>query len=812
MKVINLILLLGCWETLLAQDTYGTRPELNEMVNTKLAIKPDLINRQLYGDATLTLQPHLQATDSLLLDAKGMSIERVDMIEKSRQWGLRYSYDGMVLRVKLDRRYEAGERYTIFIKYISKPDELNKVEKGDIEWAKGIYFVKPKNADSKESIGFWTQGETSCNSVWFPCIDQPNQKSTEEIDLTVPAKFVTLSNGVLFKQVVHEDHTRTDSWKLDLPHAPYLFFIGMGEYAIINDYYKKTEVSYYVEKDFAPLARKTFGHTPEMMEFFSRITGVEYPWPKYSQIVIRSFNIGMENTTATTLDHYVEQDDGDLAAGVYLWEQIICHELFHHWFGDLVTPENWGQLCLSESFANYGETLWLRYKFGKDAADETNWREMTTYLADPQNAKKPLVRPSSVKETDMFDRVSYSKGGRILQMLRSYVGDSAFFKSLKAYMESKRFGTANAEDLRRAFEAVTGTDLQWFWRQWFYGRGHPKLDISYGYDEGSKKAMVYLKQTQNDSAFKFPLTIDVYQGKKPVRYSKMVSKVSDTLFFPVESSPELIDVDPDRELICERTDHKTEANIIYQYEVTGSYFNRREAIDYFSKMQDDTVAVKILLSALRDPVYGLRHHTLNVLDKRNSDLLRKAEPILIDLAHNDSTGLVRAKAIEILGLQLKKEYLGLFMKALDDPAYVVRGTALLALSRIDTGAATSAAIRLANQDTKRRMVGPILTVLLLSGEKNFAVLVNYFEGIDDSGFARSVMESLAKLIIKMKEDDKVDMGIEAIVKFRDSQPDYISKNVSSYVNDRILSKIMTEKKGEGMTAQAEFIQSKINIK
>ena len=118
--------------------------------------------------------------------------------------------------------------------------------------------------------------------------------------MTIPEKYVTLSNGLLVSKKKNSDGTRTDTWKMNLPHAPYLFFMGIGDYAIIKDKYKRKEVSYYVEKEYAPLARRLFGLTPEMMKFFSNITGVDYPWPKYAQIMVRDYAGGaMENTTAT---------------------------------------------------------------------------------------------------------------------------------------------------------------------------------------------------------------------------------------------------------------------------------------------------------------------------------------------------------------------------------------------------------------------------------------------------------------------------------------------------------------------------------
>src|ERR1700749_4209997 len=95
----------------------------------------------------------------------------------------------------------------------------------------------------------------------FPTIDKPEQKTTEEIYMTVPAKYVSLSNGKLVSQKKNADGTRTDYWKMDLPHAPYLFFMGVGDYAVIKDEWKGKEVSYYVEKEYAGVAKKIFGLT-----------------------------------------------------------------------------------------------------------------------------------------------------------------------------------------------------------------------------------------------------------------------------------------------------------------------------------------------------------------------------------------------------------------------------------------------------------------------------------------------------------------------------------------------------------------------
>jgi aminopeptidase N len=261
---------------------------------------------------------------------------------------------------------------------------------------------------------------------------------TDEIAMTVPAKYVTLSNGKLASQKKNADGTRTDTWKMELPHAPYLLFMGVGDFAVIKDSYKDKEVSYYVDKEYASVARKIFGLTPQMIAFYSKITGVDYPWAKYSQITGHDYVSGaMENTTATLHSDAAQQDARELTDGNN-WELVVAHELFHQWFGDYVTTESWSNITLNESFANYSETLWNEYKYGKDAGDDQNFGDMQGYLQS-NSGKKDLVRFYYNDKEDVFDAVSYNKGGRILHMLRNYIGDSAFFKALNLYLTTNKF-------------------------------------------------------------------------------------------------------------------------------------------------------------------------------------------------------------------------------------------------------------------------------------------------------------------------------------------------------------------------------------
>ena len=241
--------------------------KVNDLVHTKLEVKFDYDKSYMYGKAWITLKPHFYQTDSLVLDAKGMAINKLIIVDKSSKKELKYVYDGMLLNIKLNKTYNRTEEYTIYIDYTSKPNELKVKGSAAINDAKGLYFINPKGEDKNAPTQIWTQGETEANSAWFPTIDKPDQKSTEEIYMTVPEKYVTLSNGKLLSQKKNPDGTRTDYWNMDQPHAPYLFFMAVGDYAIVKDAYKGKEVSYYVEREYASVARKIFGNTPEMIAF-----------------------------------------------------------------------------------------------------------------------------------------------------------------------------------------------------------------------------------------------------------------------------------------------------------------------------------------------------------------------------------------------------------------------------------------------------------------------------------------------------------------------------------------------------------------
>ena len=641
-----------------------------DLIHTQLSVSFDWNKQYLFGEANLTMKPQFFDQGVVSLDAKGMEIHKVSLKNKE----LEFDYDGKLLNVNLGQIIQRTDTIDLYIKYTAKPNERLTEGSDAIKSDKGLYFINPLGEQKNKPQQIWTQGETESNSVWFPTFDQPNERTTQEISIKVQERFTTLSNGVLISQVADGNGFRTDTWKMDQPHAPYLFMMAIGEYAIVKDTWKDLEVNYYVEKDYEKYAKDIFGNTPEMMTFFSEKLGYEYPWSKYAQVVVRDYVSGaMENTTASIFMEDLQVDKRELKDDH--WDGIIAHELMHQWFGDLVTCESWSNLTLNEGFANYSEYLWNEYKYGLDEADYNLLIEHEGYIAEAAEEKKNLIRYYYEDREKMFDSHTYNKGGAVLHMLRSYLGDDAFFSSLNHYLRTNAYQSVEAADLRIAFEDVTGEDLNWFFDQWFFFAGHPKLEITQQY-EGQMLTLT-IKQKQFDEEtplFRLPVFVDVWDAGDKKSYPLVVEDPVEIYQFEVTQKPDLVVFDSERQLLAEIDHEKSEEELLFQFLHGERLYDRIEAIDSLYKFTNKKVVDQLLTKAMDDPYYIIRQYALEYLAE-NEIKSKKYQDKAIDLAR-DPNGAVRAAAIVYLADINMKKYESYVRSGLHDESYLVIGTSI----------------------------------------------------------------------------------------------------------------------------------------
>ncbi|SEI80957.1 aminopeptidase N [Dyadobacter koreensis] len=670
-----------------------TRTLKHDLIHTRLDVEFDWLRQQVHGSAVISFKPHFYSQNTIELDAKGFDIKGISQLDSFQDFGsaapkdltkhiskkLDYTYDKRKITIKLGKDYSAKDTLYVKIDYVAKPNDLPRDQQDDNPNDKGLYFINADGQEEGKPKQIWTQGETSGSSCWFPTIDSPNVKFTQDVYITVDSTYKTLSNGLLISQEPDQSGQRTDHWKQTIPHAPYLTMLAVGDYAIATDMMPNgLELSYYVEPKYGGDAHAIFGRTPEMMAFFSNIFGIEYPWEKYAQIVVRDFVAGaMENTTATVHEEGVQTDARSILDGNS--DAVIAHELAHHWFGDYVTAEEWGQLPLNESFANYSEYLWSEYYIGKNEADWQNLQELKQYLTEAETKQVPMIRYFYKDAENMFDSHSYAKGGRILHMLRKYVGDDAFFKSLQHYLKSHALGTAEISDLRMSFEKVTGEDLNWFFDQWFLRPGHPLIKIKQDYSTATNKVQLKITQAQDTLAttvYRLPLKVDVWTGGKKNRYDVVIDKVNQTIEFPAAKKPDLVIFDAESQLLANIEQDKDRPELVYQYNHSEQFLPKYEALAALEgKLQDSTVR-NVLVKAMTDPFWKLRQMAISNFAEYDGEGFADIEKIIQSRARTDRHPQVRAEAIITLASFGDNNNDPVFREALSDSSYQVVSVAL----------------------------------------------------------------------------------------------------------------------------------------
>jgi aminopeptidase N len=757
-----------------------------DLIHTKLEVNFNWEKARMNGKATITAKPHFYATDSIVLDAKGMDILKVQMDGKD----LAYRYvDSLQLAIKLGRTFTRAEKFTLLIDYVAKPNERATSGSAAITSDKGLYFINPKREPNGQMPQIWTQGETEANSVWFPTIDAPNAKTSQEILITVEDKYLTLSNGKMISSKKNADGTRTDHWKQDLPHAPYLFMMAVGEFKVVKDTYtrpdgSKMEVNYYVEPEYEQYAKSIFGETPRMIGFFSKVLGVEYPWDKYHQIVVRDYVSGaMENTGAVIFGDFVYKTDRELLDAND--QSTIAHELFHHWFGDLVTCESWANLPLNESFANYSQYLWDEHRYGVEEADYNAEDEAEGYFNSAMNSGySNLIRFDYLDKEDMFDGHSYNKGGRILHILRNYLGDEAFFAGLNNYLTTNKYKAAEVHHLRLAFEEVTGEDLNWFFNQWFLGKGHPIIFTEQTKSADGKMVYLKIKQRQNLEDFpiyKMPVDIAIWDGNGKRTQRIVIDSVEQTFAFSVSGELQNLLFDAKQVLLGKYYEDKPNKQFVHQFYNAGNYRAKKTALFRLRNANGEGIE-KMYMDALNDSFWATRKEAMEYgqknLSKSKDAFLNKVK----EIASKDSKSDVRAAAVVVLGEMEIEEPIAYFKGLMEkEQSYRVLGAILETVAELDTKQALEMARKM-EKDKVKSMYGTIAEIYAGEGEKEDA---QFFENIlreNKLNNQDQVRAFISYMIFSLRQDlDQMDKLYSMFVFMQDNGKSYVNMYFSRIV-------------------------------
>ncbi len=432
------------------------------------------------------------------------------------------------------RYRHTGETLAIYIPSSRKNDTMSVRIEYTVSPAKGLYFIQPDSLMPLKRNQIWTQGEEEDNHFWVPIYDHPDDRTTTEIRATVPAGWKALSNGRLISGGPGTD-SGTSVWhyRMEKPHSTYLIMLAAGEFMVTHDTVDGIPLEYWTYPEMPERVMPTFSRTPDAIRYLSTLLGVPYPWNKYSQITIADFMFGgMENTTATTLNDYVLVDERGLLD--YNPDGVIAHEAAHMWYGDLITNRHWGHLWLHESYATYLAARYRGYRYGEDVFLEEMYDNGALGIqSQGVRGRNPLALGDNVTVN------IYQRGSRVLHMLNRIVGEEAFWRANRIFLERHSYGLVETDDLKAAFNEATGSDLGWFFEQWIYKAGHPEYRVDKSWSKGTLSLRV--RQAQNrdpmTGLFRMPVPLEFHMRGGIVRDTIQVEKEDETFTFQLGEEP-----------------------------------------------------------------------------------------------------------------------------------------------------------------------------------------------------------------------------------------------------------------------------------
>jgi aminopeptidase N len=671
-----------------------------------LNLRFDWDKEQAIGTETFSFSPLVKDLRKLVLDAAYMTFSSIKLANGTP---LQYQFDDKneKLSITLDRAYQPSETVTLMIAYHTDqpPPERRSINGGG-----GLTWIKPTPEEPKRPRQIWSQGESEYNHYWFACFDHPNDFFTSEIYATADKPLTVISNGKLLETKENTDGTRTFHWKIAAPHASYLSSIIVGEYTpVVGEYAGIPVISNVYPSEFEE-GKATTARLPDMVKFFSEKTGVKYPYEKYAQTMTRDFNGGMENISATTQYDVMIHDartEIDQTS-----DSLESHELAHQWFGDYVTCRDWSDIWLNESFATYFQAMWDEHSLGHDdfLYLDVKANQDQYYGAWAQGLRRPIVTKNYANPDAVFDTYAYPRGGAVLHMLRTYLGEENWWRSINHYLNKYAHQPVQTEQFRIAIEETTGQSMDWFFDEWVYKMGHPVFRVTQNYDAAAKALKLTVRQEQKpdpDSQypqvgfFQTPVDIEIGTAANTrVERVQLEPKEEQTFTFPVDSQPMLVNFDYNGTLIKELKFEKPADQLAYQLSHDQDVLGRVWALgqlnaklkDSATTAADKTQIVSQLASALtNDKFWGVRLDAALALNNMPGDAAARTALLA---ATKDQKSRVRARALRSLASTKDAALASTYQSFLNDQSYAVIAEAARGLGMTKSPTAYDALVKL----------------------------------------------------------------------------------------------------------------------
>jgi aminopeptidase N len=576
-----------------------------DILHIRLDVTPDFSKRTVSGTTTIAFQPIAQPLTELKLNAVDLTIHAVESKHAIQD----FVNTGEYLIIRFQEPIAVATEASVAIQHSAQP-------------AMGLYFRTPEMGYPETDTHVWTQGESHEARFWFPCFDYPNERSSTEVICHVPADMTVLSNGRKVAESIESNGLKRVHWLQEKPHVNYLICLVAGYFEKLEKKHRDIPLGFYVQPSLAAHAANSFADTDQIMEFYEQEIGVPFPWEKYDQVTIHDFIAGgMENTTLTTLTHNTIFSSE--TENLYTTRGLDAHELAHQWFGDYLTCKDWSHLWLNEGFATYYTHLYEGHKFGRDAMLYGLYEDASGDVLPKSNDKRGIVFNEYKNPGEQFDYRAYPKGSWVLHMLRSQVGPDLFRACIRHYLQQHALDSVVSDDLRQAFEEITGRPFDQFFDQWVYHGGSPDVKVRYEWQTSTNLAKVTVTQTHetNDDIrlFQFPTKLRFYVGNQVIDHDVMIDEREHEFYVPLPAKPDVVRFDPEYSVLASIDFDKPTEMWLKQSELRDDMLGRLFAAKALGsrKTHDSIGQLKKLLQS--DHFHGVRIAASQALRQMGSD-------------------------------------------------------------------------------------------------------------------------------------------------------------------------------------------------
>lgn len=728
--------------TACADEPYARSKEY-DLSSVRTHLWFDLDQRKIRGEVSENISALRDDLTAITLDSVGLTINSVTVDGKTAN----FSTVPGKLTISLAHPAKTGDKHELFIKYEGKPK-------------KGLYFILPDANYPRQPQEVWTQGEAEDTRNYIPLYDYPNDRLTSEMIVTVPASWITISNGKLISVKPDADgDTKTWEWKQTEPLSSYLISVIAGDFVEKEDTWHGIPLRYVVPRGQEFKIDTSFSHTKQMLDLFSQKLDVPYPWAQYAQTFVDDFvEGGMENTSATTLT-VRELVNPALAAETRLGADLVeSHELSHQWFGDLVTTKDWANLWLNEGFATFFEHYWSEQHYGADDAAYEFWRDRNQWFRQKRLYYIPIVT-HNFTDSDEYAGNIYTKAGWVLKMLRDRLGDADFFHGLHAYLETYRGQNVVTADLQKSLEQATNINSDEFFHQWIYRAGAPQFQVSYSYDDAAHQVKLDVAQTQKVEGlvglFDVPVDVEITTGSGKKDFPIEVSQATQSFTFPADSTPKMVLFDKGDKILKSLDFKKSPAELMFQLKNAEAVTDRADAAVALGNIKDNADVVAALGDAAQhDPFWGIRVESLRALGKIGTS---NAEQAILQELH-DEKPWVREAAVQQLGNFHEDAGLAgrLETIAASEVAYRVRSAALNSLASLKAPGAYDTLLAAAKTNSPDSVVRNAALEGLgkLGDDKAVPLLLEYSAAGQDTHTRQVAIMAVARLDKKNKDVTK----------------------------------------------------------